>query len=234
MVAFLSRTANSDFVEKRYSKTTGMENEKREIITELYRDVFSAHPWKYKPEALDTKDIRGELDFILRLRSGAVLTVEGEGDAVLGVRMVSDMRDVIEHSKPELIPLFVALSQRLDAKPHDVSYTHILGVREDHRNNGVGSTLIDKHIEHARDIGARYVLGWTVPKNESMIKLYKKHGYIQLENLEYDGKPIDYGIEFSNDGKQVFGKDTHIDGKVIYFVKDLQAEHNMPIKSALR
>lgn len=218
-----------------------MNETKKETITELYRSVFSAHPWKYKPEKLTTMNILGELDFMLGLRSGTILTIEkpvdqrGECNEVIGVRIVSDMKDVVDYAEPELHPLLVALGNRLGISPKQVSYTHTLGVREDYRDNGVGSKLVEKHIEHARSEGAKVVIGWTVPENKSMINLYKKYGYIELDNLRYNGVPIDFGIDFDYvNGKPKFVKDSHIIGKVVYFVKNLDEQKSDPLEFALR
>ncbi len=202
---------------KHYNSGNKIEEHKKDEIIQLYRDVFSADPWNYSSSVLGTKEISRELDFLTSDERGMIITVEKE-EKVIGFRFVVKMEEVVANSDSKLKPLFDWLINVMDTFPEKISFTQNLGVSQEYRGNGVSSILIEEHLKYAVESGCNYVLGWTSPKNDAMIRSYIKNGYSQITNLPEN---LRYGIDFGYvDGKPLFFRDDHIDDAVFY-LKDL-------------
>ncbi len=61
-------------------------------------------------------------------------------------------------------------------------------VREQFTQQGIGSKLVEKAIDEARKMGYKSMVLDTVPILKSAVKLYKKHGFYEIE--AYNDNPI--------------------------------------------
>ncbi len=65
-------------------------------------------------------------------------------------------------------------------------------VREEFTQQGIGSRLVQRTIDEARKIGYKSMVLDTVPILQSAVKLYKKHGFYEIE--PYNDNPIEDAI----------------------------------------
>ena len=75
--------------------------------------------------------------------------------------------------------MLVATSAKDDLTGERQAYILDIVVRPDRRGQGIGTKLMEKAHEYAREKGLRYI-GLTVASgNESALNLYRKLGYIE-------------------------------------------------------
>ena len=82
------------------------------------------------------------------------------------------------------------------------SEMHLLGVKKNYRNNGLGDSLIKYAINSARSKGYHKMILWTQRNMEAAQKLYKSNGFIHIENITKNGREfLIYEKNLLNDNK---------------------------------
>ena len=74
-----------------------------------------------------------------------------------------------------------------------------LYVRPEFRNQGLGSALVEKIINDAREVGYSQILLDTLPFLESAIRMYRSFGFYEIES--YNNSPMDTSIYMRLDVK---------------------------------
>jgi len=65
---------------------------------------------------------------------------------------------------------------------------HLLGVRSDYRQHGLGRKLVAAAIDHANQKGYSKITLWTQIPMRSAQKLYETTGFVHVENFERNGR----------------------------------------------
>ncbi|HEY5745675.1 MAG TPA: GNAT family N-acetyltransferase [Chryseolinea sp.] len=86
-------------------------------------------------------------------------------------------------------------------------YVHLIGVRNDYQNKGLGSALYNHFIIYAKEKGCTKVKAMTIPANSLSIAFHKKIGMKLLGNKNPNG--IEVISDYSGPGQDrvVFEKD---------------------------
>ncbi len=102
----------------------------------------------------------------------ASLPADWEPAAFIAVDEMSDPPEPVGY-------VLIALSAVDDITGERQAYILDIAVRPDRRGQGIGTKLMEKAHDHAREKGLRYI-GLTVAAgNENALRLYRKLGYIE-------------------------------------------------------
>ena len=87
------------------------------------------------------------------------------------------------------------------------AYVHLIGVRKDHQNKGLGSTLYNHFVIYAKEKECTKIKAMTTPTNSLSIAFHKKIGMKLLGNKNSSG--IEVITDYSGPGQDrvVFEKD---------------------------
>ncbi|HET7831774.1 MAG TPA: GNAT family N-acetyltransferase [Gallionella sp.] len=65
---------------------------------------------------------------------------------------------------------------------------HLLGVKPEHRRQGLGHMLIDAAIDNANRLGCSKLILWTQLSMNSAQRLYESSGFVHTNNIERNGR----------------------------------------------
>ena len=65
---------------------------------------------------------------------------------------------------------------------------HLLGVRPEYRQHGLGRRLVDTAIENASRLGYSKLILWTQLSMSSAQRLYESAGFVHMSNIERNGR----------------------------------------------
>lgn len=86
-------------------------------------------------------------------------------------------------------------------------YVHLIGVRNDYQNKGLGSALYKHFISYAKEKGCNKVKAMTTPTNSLSIAFHKKIGMKLLGNKNANGMEVISDYSGQGQDRVVFEKD---------------------------
>ena len=123
-----------------------------------------------------------ELSYVLDKASTneAVLFLAWANGSPVASRSAISLNLVAREGSHQAAAAVTEIAGSVDLDPKDLEYTIDTFVDPHCSNRGVGSLLVEAHIENARHRGSRGLVGWTQSNNAALINLLTQQGYVAL------------------------------------------------------